>query len=233
MTACAITVAALLLAAEPPAPSPQQLSADAAITSISATAWLALYVTHPVIARTPCPCQPRQVPVFERFAVQFDATSAGIWADALAGFLVVTPPLLLTITSPDLRTFVGDALVVSESVATTGLLTQVAKTGFSRPYPFMYGRGVQPSQNHDGNNYASFWSGHTAVTMAAVVSFAYVLGKRHPDRWWSTLAWLLGPPLAIAAGALEMAAGNHFPSDVVAGAVVGAADGWLTARLHF
>jgi membrane-associated phospholipid phosphatase len=46
------------------------------------------------------------------------------------------------------------------------------------------------------------------------------------------VAWTVGPALAIGAGALQIAAGNHFPTDVATGALVGAAVGWTVVELH-
>ena len=107
----------------------------------------------------------------------------------------------------------------------TGFFTHMAKVSASRPYPYMYAQDVDPQRQGDGINYSSMWSGHTAVPMAAAVSLSYTLHRRQsPLRWWVTV---LGPSLALSAGFLQIAAGNHFPSDVLLGALVGGGVGWL------
>lgn len=74
---------------------------------------------------------------------------------------------------------------------------------------------------HGGTEYASFPSGHMAIT-CAVVS---VLWRFYPA--WRTL-YILG---ALAAAAGLVAANFHFLSDVIAGGFVGVSSGWMVTSL--
>ncbi len=187
--------------------------------------WLALSLAHADLARTDCPCRASQVNAFDAWALDLDADTEPE-ADALAGLSLALPFAALALTSPD---WSNDAVLVAESAAVSGLLTQAIKTAIARPYPYMH-PADHPEQDADGVNYASFPSGHTAVPMAAAISYAYLLQRRRSR--WRYLAWTLGPALALGAGALQVGARNHFPSDVIAGAALGAGVGVLTPWLH-
>jgi membrane-associated phospholipid phosphatase len=100
------------------------------------------------------------------------------------------------------------------AVAAAGLLDQVLKNLLCRARPSAAGAGVfftgfpcVPAPYA----LASFPSGHatTVFALATVLSFWY-------PRW--TAAWLV---LAAVVGWSRIALGPHFPSDVVAGAVLG------------
>jgi membrane-associated phospholipid phosphatase len=72
-------------------------------------------------------------------------------------------------------------------------------------------------------------SGHSASSFAAAVHFSMVHQELHGGSAW---AW--GGSLAVASATafLRVAAGKHHPTDVVAGAALGAFVGWLVPTLH-
>ena len=77
----------------------------------------------------------------------------------------------------------------------------------------------------------SFFSGHTAASTA--LTFAMFRTLRRLER--PILSWVaLGVFSAGAAliGTSRVIAGDHFPTDVLAGAVVGTANGFLVPALH-
>ena len=107
-------------------------------------------------------------------------------------------------------------LLGGSAVAAAGLLDQILKNLLCRARPsagnagaFFTGFPCVPAPYA----LASFPSGHatTAFAVAAVLSFWY-------PRW--TAAWLA---LAAVVGWSRIALGSHFPSDVVAGAILGVA----------
>lgn len=208
------------------APAPPSPWVDGALTLTGLVGWASLDAVHPDWVETSCPCRPQQVNALERPVVHFDLDGAELGADSMTAALIlgaVAVPLL----SHDTSARWHDALLVVEAMALTGLLTQVAKTTVGRPYPYMHGPAPYPEQNADGVNYASFWSGHTAVPMAGVVAAARLYGARNARgslRWW---LWTVGPSLALLAGGLQVAASNHYPSDVLVGGAVGAGVGLL------
>ena len=227
MTLAPLVFAALLQPAE------AHPWADAAVTLGAAGGWLVLDQLHPDLVATDCPCARGEVNALDRVAVDEHLSDGEVAADITAGVTLAAPLLLLAFTAPDEHAYINDVTLVVESAAIAGLLTQVAKTATGRAYPYMHRPAAYESQNDDGVNYASFWSGHTAVPMAAAVTFAWQLSARSPRSAWRWVAWTAGPALALAAGALQVGASNHFPTDVAAGALggagVGVANPWLRA----
>ncbi|MCF2515617.1 phosphatase PAP2 family protein [Sphingomonas sp. G124] len=91
------------------------------------------------------------------------------------------------------------------SLGATALVTTALKEGISEERP-------------DGSNNKSFPSGHTSVSFAA----AATLHKRQ--------GWEVGVPAYVVAtfvGVARVKADKHFVHDVVVGAVIGEAAGWL------
>mgnify|MGYP002629779128 CR=1 FL=1 len=191
-----------------------------------------LFVLHDDLVSRGCPCDRDEAPGFERFAVDGRLGYAEQVADATLGVSLLAPAAVLAATAPDDAALLEDLVLVYQSAAFAGLLTQIAKTSVGRPYPFMLSREATAGQAQSGANYASFWSGHTAVPMAAAVTLGVLIERRHPHARWRWLVWAVGPALALSAGAWQVAAANHYPSDVLVGGAVGAAVGALNPLIH-
>lgn len=107
------------------------------------------------------------------------------------------------------------------AVVGSGVLVQVLKhlVGRARPRttlsPWEY---LGPSFDSDLH---SFPSGHTATSFA----LAAVLASRFPRQAW--LFYLL----AALVGVGRVAGGSHYPSDVLAGVLLGVAVGWTLAAM--
>jgi membrane-associated phospholipid phosphatase len=122
------------------------------------------------------------------------------------------------------------ALLCSHSVIVAEISKAQLKLFFGRTWPDTF-RDSNPSFLHDGvygfnffhggHAYASFPSGHTAVT-CAVISVLWIYYPKW--RWLYALA-----VLAVATGLIG--ANYHFVSDVIAGGFVGISSGWMLTAL--
>jgi membrane-associated phospholipid phosphatase len=125
----------------------------------------------------------------------------------------------------------NDGALVAESTVVTMALAQTAKKLFHRPRPFVH-RGDPPSGSDPAaeGSHGSFFSGHASTTFALAVSTGTIALLRDQKN----AGWALGTGLTIAATTsyLRMAAERHYFSDVVVGAAVGSAVGWLIPHLH-
>ena len=128
-----------------------------------------------------------------------------------------------------LAPFVEDATVIAQAVTVTAATTEWAKLLFHRPRPFLYAPAAAgPVAADDGR---SMPSEHASIAFAAAAAYASVLHRRGvAGRNKLQIAALFAA--AAATAALRVAAREHFPTDVAAGAVLGFAVGWTLPALH-
>jgi hypothetical protein len=128
-------------------PSPRlHLAADVPVAVVAGAGWLVLDLTAPKLARTGCPCARVDVPGFDRFAVDAHFAYGGQLASATLALGLAGEALALGLDAEDPQTAANDLGLVGEAVAITGLATELAKLGFSRPYPYVYRADAVPAQ---------------------------------------------------------------------------------------
>jgi membrane-associated phospholipid phosphatase len=170
------------------------------------------------------PCDRLDVPPFDRWAIG-QYRSGWQWASnigvvALAAF----------ITTDLARRQDGARTVAAlEAGLWAAGLTEVFKAAVGRPRPVLYTLDA-PAAANDAGSARSFPSGHTSVAFAFATT--YWLARKDLDGKPGVLGWLaLG--VAAGVGVSRVAAAKHFPSDVLAGAVLGTASGLVVYQLKF
>ena len=151
-------------------------------------------------------------------------------------------PLVLSVLSaPPGEHIRAPLLRVLPYLEATGLnqaFTQIVKRSVSRPRPYLYSNGVEHPGAQGaaaaGNAFLSFPSGHSSGNWC-IISFGvtdHVLSR--PRASWKEHAAVgfVGGALATYTGWLRVRAGQHFPSDVAAGALIGSACGVGVPLLH-
>jgi membrane-associated phospholipid phosphatase len=78
----------------------------------------------------------------------------------------------------------------------------------------------------------SFFSGHTSYTFSFAVFLSTTFANYNPDSSLKPYVWSTSLLLAATTGYLRLAAGMHYPTDIIAGAIVGSAIGYLIPLLH-
>ncbi len=125
--------------------------------------------------------------------------------------------------------FVGDATVIAEAVSLTAAATEWTKVLVHRPRPYLYLPGATGVPTADDGR--SFPSGHASIAFSAAAAFASVLHRRGiAGRHKVEIALLFAA--ATVTSALRVAAHEHFPTDVLAGAALGFGIGWTVPSLH-
>ncbi len=142
----------------------------------------------------------------------------------------VALPLIIPFLGGDDKEWLIDLGMYAESLILVQGLTETAKGLRRRPRPYAY-RAESGTLNRSASR--SFWSGHTAVAFQGAVFAAWVYEKRHPDSPLVMPLWAGGLSLAGATAVFRVTSGNHFVTDVLAGAAVGALVGWLVPRAHW
>jgi len=184
------------------------------------------------LARPPvahcAPCDPDDLPAIDRGILDWhsgvargasDVLVLGVAGGALLGAMEKVAPARAR----------GDAIVLLQALTWTSAATEWIKVAVHRARPALYRSGA-PDAATVPDNRQSFPSGHTAIAFAAATAYTTLaLRQELPHARRNAILLFAG---AVTVGTLRVAGGKHFPTDVAAGAALGAGVGWLTARLH-
>jgi membrane-associated phospholipid phosphatase len=183
-------------------------------------------------APPPCAplCDPANVNVLDRFAAgNYDATWGTVGDIATAGVLVVLP--LTLVVDEGGGAGMNDLLVVAEAALWASAIQVPVSYAIQRPRPRLYGESAPLDARTGANGGRSFFSGHVANCVAVTIATARTFQHRdRPALAWTTLA--VGLAGSAFVGVARVAAGSHFPSDVLAGAAIGAGVGIAVPALH-
>jgi len=125
----------------------------------------------------------------------------------------------------------SDLLIVAEAAGVATLLNESVKFALGRERPFV--RALPENQkaatSTPSDNNLSFYSGHTSLTFSLAVASGTVASMR--GYRIAPLIWISGLSVGAATGYLRIAADKHYFTDVVAGAALGSATGFLVPYL--
>ena len=111
-------------------------------------------------------------------------------------------------------------------------LNELVKGLSNRTRPYVYDEHTPLNKKTTSDARASFYSGHTSTTAAMSFFTAKVFSDYLEDRRTRIIFWGTAVTLPVAVGVLRVESGRHFPSDVIAGYITGAAIGYLVPELH-
>lgn len=145
------------------------------------------------------------------------------YASTATEFTALALPVLALFLG-DVEDGMGAILVAAEAYALADGAKNLAKHLLPRWRPYLYTGGAAGIDAEE--DAVSFPSGHTTMAFAAAAVNTYLFAELLPDSPWF-LPWAgLNYALAAATGALRVASGMHFVTDVVAGALLGSACGY-------
>jgi membrane-associated phospholipid phosphatase len=128
--------------------------------------------------------------------------------------------------------FLVDFAVLAETLLLNGAVNQLVKMSVARPRPLLYGRDPDDQLLRAPERYLSFYSAHTSSAFSVGLAYAQTFAYRHPDSPYRFLVYAGAVLMGGIIGATRIAAGQHFPTDVLAGAVAGTTFGLLIPWLH-
>lgn len=174
---------------------------------------------------------PQDINAFDRLAVNNFSEQSDHISDAFLYGSFASPLLLLSGKKTrsefgQIMALYGEALFIN-----TGI-TFITKSLFKRPRPFVFNEAVVDEFKLSRSARSSFISGHTSVTTVNTFFAAKVFADFYPDSPWKPVVWTLGAAIPAVTGYLRVAAGKHYPTDVIGGYAVGAVVGILIPHLH-
>ena len=130
------------------------------------------------------------------------------------------------------RAYVSDYLVIVELLALQGVMQELVRHAMRRPRPYLYQVDTYPEERKFTEAIYSFYSGHTSSVFSVITALSYTFSLRHPDSPWRFAVWGSLLTLATAEPIFRVLSGDHFPTDVFIGAVIGTAFGLLVPAIH-
>jgi membrane-associated phospholipid phosphatase len=222
---------AALLAASPAGAAGEsvydvRLAVDLPITAAGfAVAGLPYFLSDVLPHR--CPCDPAELNPLDRPAWRNRSDAAGLASDVTLAVAVAAPPIVDALRLGFGPTLGEDALVYAQTLAVNSALEVGAKYAFHRPLPRTY-QGDPKLVGSDAG-YRSFYSGHTSTVVAALTAAAWTSRWRYGEQGWP---WAVVAVGGASVGVERVLAGQHFPTDVLAGALMGFAVGTAVPWLH-
>lgn len=148
-----------------------------------------------------------------------------------AGGLLVLPALTpLALGFDDCSVWGTYAVMYGEAFLLTTGIKEMLKHRVSRlrPYTYLSDRSVLDEEEYN----ESFPSGHTAYAFMGAAFLSTTFSREFPRSPWRGPLTAGAFTLAALTGILRVGAGEHFVSDVLAGAMLGALCGWGVPFLH-
>jgi undecaprenyl-diphosphatase len=142
---------------------------------------------------------------------------------ALGGFTVLTLVTVITVTTLLFYAKRRQALVVAVTIMLAELSSDLLKLVYDRPRPTLVPHGSWVYSH-------SFPSGHSTLSAATYLTIAAVLGTLDPRKRTRAFVLSMAVLLVLSIGTSRVYLGVHWPTDVLAGWLLGGA--WaLAARL--
>ena len=167
---------------------------------------------------------------FDRIAVFAHSPALDVVSDITQYLALLFPSLAAINTRSDDWVHIGVLYVEAISIAMGA--KNALKLAIERYRPFMYEDTVSEDLVSDGDYVNSFPSGHTTVAFTGASFATYMFANYHPHSPWILPMAVGSYAFAAATAALRVLSGNHFITDVIAGAAIGTAIGIAVPLLH-
>ena len=126
-------------------------------------------------------------------------------------------------------------LIFAQALALQNGMNMLVRCMQLWPRPYVYakeGRGLEAAEKAEGEAYGSFFSGHTSAAFTIAVFTGEWFSEVYPSSPYRGIVWAGSLSAAGFVGFLRIAAGKHYPTDVVAGALIGTGLSFSIIRMH-
>ena len=174
---------------------------------------------------------PSSINAFDRGATRNLRELDSHLSDYLLVFSAITPISVLA-ARPIRKEATAVAVMIFETAALTGGLTNFSKGLFKRKRPYVYNPNADLADRTKVSARHSFFSGHVANSAAFMYLTAYMVDRYAQRPAWKWAAWSGAVIIPGTIAYWRYSAGKHFPSDVLVGYAVGAGCGIFIPWLH-
>lgn len=168
---------------------------------------------------------------FDRYATYQSSYAAKKASDVLL-LTSFSLPLSLLSSKRTREDFAKISILFGETVFITAGITYFTKGVVLRSRPLVYNEDFGLADKQKVNARHAFFSGHTSLTAASCFFTAKVYADYFPDSKFKPYVWAGAIIVPAVTGYLRIAAGKHFPTDVIMGYAVGATIGFLVPHFH-
>ena len=142
------------------------------------------------------------------------------------------PLVLFGIDKKMRKDFFKLTFLYAEAMIITGVLYTSAAGYTNRLRPMVYSAETPMEKRVLSEQKKSFFAGHVALVATSTFFMARVIADYHPESEIKWLYYSLAGAVTMGTAYLRLAAGEHFPSDILLGTAVGTLSGILTPSLH-
>lgn len=202
---------------------------DGAQVGVAGVLYVLPYLLKLPAGAPPCaPCDPASVWNLDRVGIRSHSVTAGTASSVIlvaeGGFAFAAA--LDGARGPAAR---GRLAVLADAGMWSVTASGWIKALVHRSRPILYTSDAAAAAG-DRDSRMSFPSGHATVGFAMAAAYLELARRDHAPHVTRNAILLFGSATAVSA--LRVAAGRHFPTDVLAGAALGTAVGFLVARFH-
>jgi membrane-associated phospholipid phosphatase len=124
------------------------------------------------------------------------------------------------------------AIMITEAELLSAGLCMVVKKLTGRPRPYVYDWPEVKLTHLKPDAFRSFYSGHATSSFCNAVLAGQMMRHSGASSRDQKAVWTAGLTMAIGTSVFRILAGEHFPSDVVAGLIIGSAIGYWIPEIH-
>lgn len=131
--------------------------------------------------------------------------------------------------------FAAFSLMFAQSLAIQNGVNLIVRSLAFWPRPYIYaqnGSGYSEAKKAKGEAYGSFFSGHASAAFTVAYFTGEWFSEMNPASPYKKIVWASAFSAASLVGALRIAAGKHYPTDVFAGALAGVSISYAVIEIH-
>ncbi|WP_020614740.1 phosphatase PAP2 family protein [Sediminispirochaeta bajacaliforniensis] len=146
------------------------------------------------------------------------------------GIVSILTPTILLVAPMDQWLTIGT--MYAETITLAYGFKELGKICINKARPYMYFEGFPKDAVNDHDWNKSFPSGHTTMSFAGASFTSLVFSKYFPNSKWKIPVIASSYVIAFSTAACRVASGDHFLTDVIAGAIAGTACGFFVPWIH-